>query len=148
MWEISEAENAAQERMLESMRVDTATQLRLELAAPAALLGFGVIMLLTLRRRIINPLTALEKMISRVAEGDFSPAPVDDFDPLVSPVFENFNLLTTRLSELEVAHRERAETLEHEVRAATRALLAQQRSLSRAERLAATGELAASTGRS
>ena len=144
MWEISEAENAAQERMLESMRVDTATQLRLELAAPVALLGFGVVILLTLRRRIINPLTALESLIARLAEGDFRPASIDEVDPIVSPVFENFNLLTTRLGDLEAAHRERAETLEHEVRAATRALLAQQRSLARAERLAATGELAAS----
>ena len=144
MWEISKAENAAQERMLESMRKNTATQLRLELAAPVALLGFGVVILLTLRRRIINPLTALEGLIGRLAEGDFSPAQTDDVDPIVSPVFENFNLLTARLSELEAAHRERAETLEDEVRAATRALLAQQRSLAHAERLAATGELAAS----
>jgi len=144
MWEISESENLAQEQMIESMRLDTATQLRLELAAPVALLGFGAVILLTLRRRIINPLTALEKLIARLAEGDFSPAPVDDVDPVISPVFDNFNRLSTRLGELEAAHRERAETLEQQVRAATRALLAQQRSLARAERLAATGELAAS----
>lgn len=45
---------------------------------------------------------------------------------------------------LELQHREREAALEREVRTATGTLLEQQRSLARAERLAATGELAAS----
>ena len=49
-----------------------------------------------------------------------------------------------RLARLDEAQREHAASLEKQVRSATHALLDQQRSLARSERLAATGELAAS----
>jgi signal transduction histidine kinase len=68
---------------------------------------------------------------------------VGNVEPLLQPLFRNCNALVTRLGELEEEHRSRAESLEEEVRIATRALLEQQ-SLARAERLTATGELAAS----
>jgi len=51
--------------------------------------------------------------------------------------------MVTRLEQLEHANRTRTLLLEKEVRAATEALLKQQQSLARAERLAATGELSA-----
>lgn len=51
--------------------------------------------------------------------------------------------MVTRLEQLEQANRMRTMLLENEVKAATEALLRQQQSLARAERLAATGELSA-----
>ena len=144
MWQISKAENASQDRILEAIRRDAAAQLQLEIIAPVALIGFGVLILFTLRRRIVEPLRSLEVLLSRLADGDFSPAPVEETSTVVSPAIENFNHLAHRLAELEAANRDRAESLEHDVRSAARALLQQQRTLARAERLAATGELAAS----
>jgi signal transduction histidine kinase len=64
-------------------------------------------------------------------------------DPLIRPVFENYNFMTTRLLELERENLSRQRTLEDEVRAATGALLQQHHEIARSERLAAMGELAA-----
>jgi signal transduction histidine kinase len=80
-----------------------------------------------------------------LADGRFTPAPVDEHvDPFLLPLHRQFNELARRLQELEAAHRTQEESLHAKVRAATGQLLDQQRSLARAERLAATGELAAS----
>ena len=60
------------------------------------------------------------------------------------PLHEQLNTVSARLQELEAAHRARTLSLEEAVGVTTRKVLEQQRELSRAERLAATGELAAS----
>ncbi|SMG65715.1 protein containing ATP-binding region, ATPase-like domains [methanotrophic bacterial endosymbiont of Bathymodiolus sp.] len=60
-------------------------------------------------------------------------------------MFNNYNRLVTRLSELEQEHQLHTHTLEKEVRSATHTLLEQSHTLARADRLAAVGELAAST---
>ena len=144
MWQISEAENAAQESLLKDIHADTVAQLRLEILVPPALLGFGVFIFLLLRRHILDPLYAVQRLLARLADGDLSEAPDKEVPPLVQPLYTNFNHLAQRLGVLETAHREREQSLERSVRTATRKLLEQQRSLARAERLAATGELAAS----
>jgi C4-dicarboxylate-specific signal transduction histidine kinase len=51
--------------------------------------------------------------------------------------------MVARMAELEEERRSRAQTLEDEVRAATRTLVAQHRTLADAQRLAAVGETAA-----
>ncbi|MFP8874468.1 MAG: hypothetical protein VCB42_08045, partial [Myxococcota bacterium] len=56
MWEISKVENASQDRVLESIRRDAEAQLQLEILAPVSLIGFGILILFTLRRRIVEPL--------------------------------------------------------------------------------------------
>jgi signal transduction histidine kinase len=142
--EITLIERAGHAGLFASLRQQAATQRRLELAAPLAILAVGILLLPIARRRIIAPLNAFGRQLSRLAAGDFTPAPVEDVDPLILPLHRQFNDLTRRLAELEAAHEARARSLEEEVRAATRTLLEQQRSLARAERLAATGELAAS----
>ena len=144
VWEISQDESRAQEALLAAIRADADAQLQLEIVAPLALIGFGALTFFALRRQIIEPLSALQELLSRLARGNFAPAPADDVPALVGPVFENFNRLAGRLDHLENAHRERERSLEHRVQTATRTLLQQQRSLARSERLAATGELAAS----
>jgi signal transduction histidine kinase len=142
--EIVSAEAGYQERLLAEMERKTRAELRLAIAAPLALAGLGALILLFIRRRILGPLGGLGFLVSRLAQGEFTPVPVDQVDPLLRPLFANYNHLVIRLEELEQEHRNHAASLEREVRMVTEALLEQQRGLARAERLAATGELAAS----
>jgi signal transduction histidine kinase len=141
--EISRAESEAQNRLLASIQADAAAQLRLEILVPSALIAFGVAVVFVLRRQIFAPLSALQQLLARLATGNFARVPEEDIPPAVASVYKNFNTLAERLAVLEAAHREREENLEHAVRSAAGTLLDQQRSLARAERLAATGELAA-----
>lgn len=142
--EVIELEHTSQAELIAGLEQQTELQLKLELAAPIAILAVGVVLVPITRRRIIKPLHAFGRQLSHLAEGHFTPAPLDEVDPLLIPLHRNFNELVRRLRQLEAAHRARTASLEEEVRTATRALLEQQRTLARAERLAATGELAAS----
>lgn len=121
------------------------TKLDLQLAL-AALLGFPCLSLLTLwalRQRVLRPIGDLRNFLSRLSEGDFAPVSLAGIDPLLLPLFENYNQMVNRLEQLEQANRQRTVSLEQEVRAATQVLLQQQQSLARTERLAAAGEVSA-----
>ena len=142
--EVGLTERASEAQLLASLEEQTGTQLHYELAAPIAILAVGVLLVPMMRRRIIKPLAGFGRQLSHLAAGEFTPTPLDDADPVLLPLHRKFNDLVRRLQELEAEHQARAESLQEEVRAATRALLEQQRSLARAERLAATGEFAAS----
>lgn len=138
-------EQARQEAVLGDLEHRSATQLKLEMAAPLAILATGLLLFPVARQRIIKPLNAFGRLLGRLAEGEFTPAPVDSrVDPFILPLHRQFNTLASRLQELEEAHRTRAQSLEAAVRKATAHLLEQQRNLARAERLAVTGEFAAS----
>jgi two-component system NtrC family sensor kinase len=139
--EVVLAEAEDQERLLTDMESNTRAELRLTIFAPLALAGLGGLILLFIRLRILRPLGGLGFLVTRLAQGEFTPVPVEKVDPLLHPLFANYNRLVTRLEELEQEHRAHAESLEREVRMATEALLEQQRGLARAERLAATDEL-------
>ncbi len=141
---IAVSEGVARQSILDDMTRDLHVELRLALAAPVVLLCLGGVILWGTRRRIYQPLRSLESLLSQVADGRFAAVSVQRVEPILLPLFHNYNSLVRRLRELEDSHRSHAESLEREVRAATRALLEQQQSLARAERLAATGELAAS----
>jgi signal transduction histidine kinase len=97
-----------------------------------------------LKRRVLAPLNNLKQLLLNLVKEDYGPIDTRRIDPLLFPVFNSYNLMVAHLAELEETKRMHAESLEAEVRVATEALLAQQRSLARAERLAAVGELAAS----
>jgi signal transduction histidine kinase len=142
--EVDTAEDSRETAILAGLEQESIRQQQLELAIPVAVLAVGVLLLPMARRRIIKPLDAFGRQLSRLADGKFTPARLDDVDPFVLPLHRQFNTLAGRLQELETAHRARTESLEAEVRATTRALLEQHRALARSERLAATGELAAS----
>lgn len=121
------------------------TQVELEIAV-ILLIGFPVLIGLTLfflRNRILMPLDNLGTLMSMLARQDYASTQPRKVDPLLRPLFENYNGLVSRLFELEARHQQRQYSLEQEVRIATQALLEQQRTLARAERLAAVGELAA-----
>lgn len=135
-----DAENLQRARLVEEIGVSTRAEVELALAVVAALL---VLVALFLRHRILAPLKDLEQLLLRLAEEDFTPIDTQRIDPLLLPVFGNYNLMVRQLAELKDAERHYAESLEAKVRAATQALLEQQVSLARSERLAAIGELAA-----
>jgi len=85
----------------------------------------------------------LEHLLFLTAKRDYSLASTEGVDPIILPLTTSYNHLVQRLIELEDENARHRETLEHEVRRTTEALLTQQRSLAVAERLAVTGELAA-----
>jgi len=136
-------ETAIQSDLLDAVYVHTRFEWRISLIALVAFPGMLAIALWAWRQRIFRPINNLRYFLARLSDGDFTPVTVDGIDPLLVPLFENYNMMVTRLEQLEQANRTRTLLLEKEVRAATEALLKQQQSLARAERLAATGELSA-----
>jgi signal transduction histidine kinase len=102
-----------------------------------------IVAVLFLRLRILHPLNDLRELLERLTEENFTPITTDHLDPLLLPVFISYNEMVTHLAELEEANRLHAQSLQYEVRLATQALLEQQYSLARADRLAAIGEVAA-----
>jgi signal transduction histidine kinase len=140
MSQMLDAETARREELLGEISRDTRAEVTLaSLTLAAILLVTG----LFLKRRILAPLHDLRELLSRIAREDFSPIATRHLDPVLVPVFASYNEMVTQLAELQETKRRYAESLEGEVRSATQALLEQQLSLARAERLAALGELAA-----
>jgi signal transduction histidine kinase len=142
--DIAAAETLEERDLMDDTTQDLRSELRLEVGALTLLLGLGATIVVSTRRKILSPLRSLETLVWGLAQGERTPIPTEPAEPFLQPLFRNYNALVTRLGELEHEHRTRATSLEHEVRVATRALLEQQQSLARAERLTATGELAAS----
>jgi len=133
-------ETLQRDELLENISLDTQTELYLALAIFTAIL---VVAVLFLRYRILHPLNDLRELLQRLTEENFTPITTDHLDPLLLPVFTSYNDMVKHLAELEDANRLHAQSLQHEVRLATQALLEQQYSLARADRLAAIGEVAA-----
>ena len=140
MHETLDAETERREQELEELSRNTLAELE---AATVSLVVVLLLALIFLRHRILAPLHDLRQLLLSLAKESYSPIRTEHLDPLLLPVFNSYNVMVTHLSELEEAKRMHAQSLEAEVRAATQALLEQQRSLARAERLAAVGELAA-----
>ncbi len=133
-------EVSLREEALADISRDTRYEVAMASVTLAAILLFSWIFF---RLRILAPLHDLRELLLRLAEEDFRPMDTQHLDPLLLPVFNSYNEIVKGLGELEAAKRLHAESLEAEVRAATQALLEQQRSLAQAERLAAVGEMAA-----
>ena len=133
-------EGLRREKLLEDINFNTQTELYI------ALVTFTLILMgamLFLHFRILHPLNDLRQLLERLTEENYTPITIDHLDPLLFPVFNSYNALVIHLAELEEAKRLYAQSLQREVRLATQALLEQQYSLARAERLAAIGEVAA-----
>jgi two-component system NtrC family sensor kinase len=132
-----------QEQLLDQAESD----IRFEVVLSIAIVGGLIVTMLLggwiVRRRFLRPLEDLRGLFYALAERNFRAVSVDDVDPILIPLMDNYNYLVTRLETLEDEHRTRARTLENEVRSATQALLEQHRSLANAERLAVAGEMAA-----
>jgi signal transduction histidine kinase len=133
-------EGLQREKLLEDINLDTQTELYV------ALVTFVLILLgatVFLKRRILHPLNDLTKLLEQLTDENYAPIGTDHLDPLLLPVFNSYNEMVLHLAELEETKRRYAQSLQQEVRLATQALLEQQYSLARAERLAAIGEVAA-----
>jgi len=140
MSETLDHEALQREELLENINLDTQNELYI------ALVTFVLILIgamLFLYYRILQPLHDLRHLLERLTEENFTPITTNHLDPLLLPVFNSYNEMVTYLAELEEAKRLYAQSLQQEVRMATQALLEQQSSLARAERLAAIGEVAA-----
>ncbi|MEI6746750.1 MAG: ATP-binding protein [Methylococcaceae bacterium] len=140
MSEILNNETMQREQMLEDINMDTESELYV------ALLMFCTIFtgaILFLKRRILHPLNDLRQVLERITDENYTPIATKHIDLLLLPVFSSYNELVNHLGELEETKREYAQSLKREVRLATQALLEQQQSLARAERLAAVGEVSA-----
>jgi signal transduction histidine kinase len=140
MGRILDDETTQRGQLLDDLRADTQTELDLALMTLTAILALAAWFL---HKRILAPLHDLKQLLARLAEEDFRPIDTDHLDPLLLPVFHSYNEMVQRLAELEEDKRRHAHSLQAEVHAATHALLEQHRSLARAERLAAVGEVAA-----
>jgi signal transduction histidine kinase len=135
-----DAETLERERLIEDIGRATRGEVELAFASVGLLLLFAG---LFVRYRILAPLHDLKELLLRLAQEDFTPIGTKAIDPLLLPVFHSYNEMVRHLADWEEAKRHYAESLEAEVRSATHALLEQQASLARTERLAAVGELAA-----
>jgi len=140
MSETLDNEALQREESLEDISRNTQTELYMALATFIAILFVAV---LFLRFRILHPLNDLKELLQRLTEENFTPITTNHLDPLLLPVFNSYNEMVKHLAELEDANRLHAQSLQHEVRLATQALLEQQYSLAKADRLAAIGEVAA-----
>lgn len=137
------AETAAHDRLLGDVRHDLVLEFT-GIGAAVLLLGaLGLLTLFRMRRHVFGPLNTLEQLLALLAKRDYSLATTENVDPIVRPLTASYNHLVNRLVDLEAENARHRGTLEQEVRTATEALLEQQRSLAAAERLAATGEVAA-----
>ncbi|NOT86524.1 MAG: two-component sensor histidine kinase [Methylococcaceae bacterium] len=130
----------ARDHLLEKISHDTETELYM---ASFTLVVILIVAVLFLLRRLLHPLNDLKQLLQRLTEESYIPFATDHLDPLILPVFNSYNEMVKHLAELEEANRSHARSLQKEVRIATQALLEQQYSLARAERLAAIGEVAA-----
>ncbi|MGZ8192325.1 MAG: sensor histidine kinase [Methylobacter sp.] len=128
------------EKLLADISNDTKAEMYMALITLTVIL---VVAILFVRRKILYPLNDLKQLLQRLTEEDYTPITTYHLDPLLLPVFNSYNEMVKQLAELEEAKRLHAQSLQQEVRLATQALLEQQYSLARAERLAAIGEVAA-----
>ncbi|MDP1666793.1 MAG: ATP-binding protein [Methylobacter sp.] len=140
MSETLDNEALQREESLEDISRNTQTELYMALAIFTAILFVAA---LFLRFRILHPLNDLRELLQRLTEENFTPITTDHLDPLLLPVFNSYNEMVKHLAELEDVNRLHAQSLQHEVRLATQALLEQQYSLAKTDRLAAIGEVAA-----
>ena len=135
-----DAETIARDQLLETISVETRIELWM---AGATLIALFVVVVWYLRNKILAPLHDLKELLLRLTHDNYTPINALQVDPLLAPIYNNYNVMVRHLSELENRNKRNAELLRVEVRSATRAVLEQQSSLANAERLAAVGELAA-----
>jgi two-component system NtrC family sensor kinase len=138
------AEIAAHNSLLVKNRSDARREQHIALGLVFGLLMVSIPLGLRIRHNIITPLDTLGHLMTLMSRHDYTSAPTTDVDPMLLPLFENYNRMVNRLVSLEKAHLQREESLTVSVRRATRILLQQQHRIAQAERLGAVGEIAAS----
>lgn len=144
--QILNLQRSNEEKLLTQVYEDSSLELNFAVVIPlAVLLPVFLLGIVFFKRQILSPLNDLEQLLKRLTGGEMQPIAENRKDPLMQPLFKSYNRLIRRLAELEEEHITHTQTLEREIRHATHALLEQSHTLARSERLAAVGELAAST---
>ena len=136
-------ENQQEMRLLAQVVRDTEVERKAAFVGLVVLSGLFALGILLTWRWLLLPLRRMNVLLLQLADGRFEPIDSHDSGPPWRPLLDNYNRMVRRLAELERARRERTEQLESQVRQAATTLLAQNRDLARAERLAAVGEVAA-----
>jgi len=119
------------------------TELAVSVAIVVALPLTSLLLVVAMRRKVLLPLRNLGQLMGLLAQQDYRSMPLDRVDPMIQPLYRSYNHMVHQLSEMDRQQNQVQSSLRDQVRQATRALLEQQRSLARAERLAAVGEVAA-----
>lgn len=119
-------------------------ELRITLGILVGLILFTIPLSVIVKRRIFMPLDNLGYLMMLLSRHGYTSAAMLGIDPMLRPLFVNYNRMVSRLVDLEQTHKKREETLTDSVRRATRLLLQQHRRLAQAERLGAVGEITAS----
>jgi len=136
-------EDHIHQQLVAEARRDTEFEFRIAVGTLIVIPLVAIVALLLLRRSLLTPLNELSLLLTSLADQDYSPVSRHGVDPVLRPLFDNYNHLVRRLADLEEQNRAHRQSLEDQVRTATHALLDQQRGLATAERLAAVGEIAA-----
>jgi len=134
----------AQKVLLREKRAVSRREQHIALGLLAGLLMVLIPLGRRIRHNIIGPLDTLGNLMTMMSRQDYTSAPTTNVDPMLLPLFENYNRMVNRLVTLEQAHQHREDSLAASVRQATHMLLKQQHRLAQTERLGAMGELAAS----
>lgn len=137
-------EITAHSLLVESIRRSVYREQRITVALATAMLLVAPPLWLMVRRRILVPLENMGYLMTLLRHQDYTPVPTSDIDPMLLPLFTNYNRLVGRWLELEQERQLREESLSDAVHQATGILLQQQRRLAQAERLGAVGEVIAS----
>lgn len=103
--------------------------------------AFGILLLM--RYRIYVPLQQMGLLMKSLGSKQYQTISAKTVDPIFQPLFENYNTMVQRLSQLEIEHLDHEQELQLQVEKAARTLIKQQQNLANSERLAALGEVMA-----
>jgi two-component system NtrC family sensor kinase len=140
---VLESETSAQAELWRRIGDDSNAELDLVLGIALSLVLLALAAAWLGRRWFVKPLVDLRLLLTQLASGEREQVTSQGIHPVLTPLFDNYNQLVTRLEELENEHLTHARILEGQIRDATATLLEQQATLARAERLAAVGETTA-----
>lgn len=137
-------EDQARVPMLKLVSTDAGHALQLALALLTAFPLLVIALLSALQGRLVSPLSRLADLLTALADREYRPLDETGVAPVLRPLFSSYNQLVARLRLLEDQHALREQALSDAIDEATRSLFLTQAALTRAERLAAAGEVAAS----
>jgi signal transduction histidine kinase len=138
-----EAEDTASLGMFETVHDAARRALQLALATLIAFPLLVIAFLYGLHGRLVAPLGRLADMLTMLTERNYQPIEERGTTPTLRPLLSSYNQLVARLELLEERHANRERELSAAVDEAMRSLLLTHSALTRAERLAAAGEVAA-----
>ena len=139
-------ERGAHRALIERLRDDNRREFHAVLALAVMLPVLSVALLVFFHRRVLSPVNDLSGFLALLARKDYVVADTENVDPLVRPLYEKYNRMVKRIHDVDTGHQKREDTLRQHVDQASRAFFQQQAAISRIERLAAVGGVAARLG--